>query len=235
MARRLTRAKATALAVLLLLGPAAGAAQVGNDPAHSPYRDLPRAQGPVFMTGFLGGERGRVGVGHAHGQTFTIGYELPLSGPSMFIGSFTYAATDRFVVDPFKDDSVRKSGPFKDDMALLDLGFRFNLTGLKTWHNAAPYLLGTAGLAVSTGSPTDSSGYRFGKKLTFALGAGTRLYPARRVAVTLDARAMFWRLHYPPDYHRISSPDGIPVIRGDQPLTDWTVHPWFSVGVGWTF
>lgn len=211
-------------------------AQVGYDPAHSPFRDLRGGMGPVFMTGKLWGDRGRVPVGHANGSTFTVGWETSLKGPSHFIARVTYALTERFVVDPSKDDSVRQSGPFDDDMLMIDLGVRFGLSGRKTWHNLAPYLTGTVGLAISEGSPAaDSSGYKFGKKLTFAPGAGIRWYPRRNISVMFDARAVFWRLRYPPDFHAIRSADGIPVVPPDETLTDWTAHPVLSFGVGWTF
>jgi len=224
------------IAMFLSVVPAAGlAAQVGHDPARSPYHDLPRATGPMLRVGYLGGERGRVPVGHANGRTFTLGYDIALGGPSTFSASVTYALTDRFVMDPFKNDSVRKSGPYQDDMLLVEVGLRFNLTGRKTWNNFAPYLSAAGGIAVSEGSPTDSSGYKFGKKLTISPGTGLRWYPSRRLSVALDARAIFWRLRYPPDFKRISSPDGIPVLAGDQPETDWTVHPVVSFGMGWTF
>jgi len=223
------------LSCALLLAPIAGAAQVGYDPAHSPYRDLIRGMGPLFSTGYLSGERGRVPVGHSNGRTFTLGYEASMTGPTSFTAMITYARTDRFVVDPSKDDSVRKSGPFADDMVFVELGLRFNLTGPKSWRSFVPYLSGSAGVALSEGSPVDSSGYKFGKKFTLSPGVGLRWYPARRVAVTFDSRAVFWRLRYPPDFKRISSPDGIPVLAGDQPETDWTVHPMVSFGIGWTF
>jgi hypothetical protein len=210
-------------------------AQVGYDPARSPFRDVTHEKGPFVTTGWLAGERGRVGVGHANGSTITAGFEFPITGNLNFFTSFTYALTDRYIVDPTKDDSVRKTGPFEDDMSILDIGVRFSLTGRKTWRNLAPYLRAAAGLATSRGSPVDSSGYRFGRKIAFSPGAGVRWYPSRRVIVVLDGRATLWRLRYPPDFHAIRSPDGIPVLAADQPRTDWTVHPWVSVGVGWTF
>jgi hypothetical protein len=210
-------------------------AQVGNDPRHSPYRDLRGGMGPLFMVGHIWGDRGRVPVGHSNGQTFTVGWEASVKGPTQFVARVTYALTERYVVDPFKDDSVRRSGPFDDDMLMIDLGLRFSLTGQKTWKNLSPYLIGTVGLAVSEGSPVDSGGYRFGKKLTFAPGVGMRWYPRRNITVTADLRTVFWRLRYPPDYHAIRSPDGIPVLPPDEPRNDWTTHPLLSFGVGWTF
>lgn len=237
MTERTTLVVAAALSVLLSLPPSVATAQVGHDPAHSPYRDLQRGMGLFFQTGYLSGPRGRVPVGHSNGQTFTFGYELTIgSSPTSFWTTLTYALTDRFVMDPFKDDSVRKSGPFEDDILMIDFGLRFNLTGLKTWHGLAPYISASAGLAIAGGSDVvDSSGYQFRRKLTVSPGAGLRWYVGRRMAVTLEGRALAWRLHYPPDFRRISSSDGIPVLAGNLPENEWVIHPWFRAGVGWTF
>src|SRR5258708_39211627 len=44
-------------------------AQVGYDPAHSPYRDTPGGGVAVVSLGYLGGSRGSVGVGLSNGAT----------------------------------------------------------------------------------------------------------------------------------------------------------------------
>src|SRR5260370_42271443 len=43
------------------------AAQVGDDPAHSPYRDIPGGGVAVVGAGYLGGSRGSGGGGLANG------------------------------------------------------------------------------------------------------------------------------------------------------------------------
>src|SRR5256885_474704 len=45
------------------------AAQVGYDPGHSPYHDIPRGAVWSLSGGHLGGSRGGVGVGRADGLT----------------------------------------------------------------------------------------------------------------------------------------------------------------------
>src|SRR5258708_34089757 len=60
-------------AILGWLGCAAAggalSAQVGYDPAHSPYRDTPGGGVAVVSLGYLGGSRGSVGVGLSNGAT----------------------------------------------------------------------------------------------------------------------------------------------------------------------
>jgi hypothetical protein len=224
-------------AMLLTLGPMArpAAAQVGHDPRNSPYVDLRRTQGAVFMTGWLGGERGRLKIGPSEGQTFTVGYEIPVSGPMTFFPSVTYLRTNRYVVNPFRDDSVRLTGPFDDAMLLLEVGLRFFITGGKTWNGITAYVGGSLGMAVNDEGPADSGSYKFGKKVALTPGAGLRFYPSRRFSVLVDGRVAAWRLLYPPDYFRVASSDGIPVLTSDDPDVDWTIHPWISIGLGWNF
>jgi hypothetical protein len=223
------------LSVIPSFRPSVAVAQIGHDPAHSPYVDLRRTTGPMFLTGWLGGERGRLKVGHANGRTYTVAFDVPISRPMSFVSSVTYALTERFVINPFRDDSVRLSGPFDDDMLLIDAGLRFNITGGKTWRGFSAYVSGALGVAISSGSPPDSGSYKFGKKVTVTPGAGLRFYPSRRFSMLVDARVIAWRLQYPPDYFRVVSSDGIPVLTTNDPEVDWTIHPLISFGLGWNF
>src|SRR2546430_6279582 len=52
---------------------------------------------------------------------------------------------DRFVVDPFTDTTSRTTGPFTDDVVLLDAGLQLILTGRKTWRGFPPYGRGGLG------------------------------------------------------------------------------------------
>lgn len=230
-------AAALAAAIALSIGPSVqrAGAQVGHDPAHSPYVDMRRTHGLYAYSGWLGGDRGFLQIGHANGQTYTVGYEIPLGGVLAFYGSLSYAKTERYVINPFRDDSVRLAGPFDDDMSLIDLGLRFNITGNKTWHGVNLYASGSMGMAISMGTPLDSGSYNFKRKMTFTPGLGMRFFPVRRMSVVVDGRLAAWRLRYPPDYFRAVSNDGIPVLKEGDPETEWTVHPWISFGLGWNF
>ena len=108
------------------------------------------------------------------------------------------------------------------------------MTGRKTWHGFAPYLGGALGLALSGGGPPEPNGYTFGNKLAFVPGAGLRWYPTRSVSVRTDLRLVLWKLSYPLDY-RQPALDGSRVLPLDASLTEWTAHPWVTIGLGWTF
>src|SRR2546430_9466111 len=120
------------------------AAQVGHEPAHSPYHDVRRGGVLVLTFGYLGGSRGSVGVGPAEGKTGGIRYEVPFGAVGASLG-LAYARMNRFVVDPFTDTTSRKSGPSTNDVVLLDAGLQLILTGRKTWRGFPPYGGGALG------------------------------------------------------------------------------------------
>src|SRR3989440_12714192 len=128
------------------------AAQVGHEPAHSPYHDVRRGGVLVLTFGYLGGGRGSVGVGPAEGKTGGIRYEVPFGAVGASLG-LAYARMNRFVVDPFTDTTSRKSGPSTNDVVLLDAGLQLILTGRKTWRGFAPFVGVVLGVAVGGTAP----------------------------------------------------------------------------------
>ncbi|HET7295625.1 MAG TPA: hypothetical protein VFI66_00690, partial [Gemmatimonadales bacterium] len=76
-----------------------------------------------------------------------------------------------------------------------------------------------------------------------APNAGVRWYPARHLSVRGDLRLLLWKLKYPISYKvppgtNVCAP-GTPgcsaVLPATASLTEWTSHPWATIGVGWTF
>ena len=215
-------------------------AQVGHDPANSPFHDIRLHSGPVVVIGHLGADRGVAGAGTSNAMTFGLRYEIPAGKSLHFQFSGSYLHGDRFIINQRADSSSpeRKTGPFTSDLAHVEIAMQLRLTGGKTWHGFAPYLGTGLGLVFDVNSPGDTtkSGYRFGTKLTPAFMTGVRWYPARRVMFNADVRAQFWRLKYPISFHdNTQATDGSRVLPLTQPLQDWTLHPWISLGIGWIF
>lgn len=235
---QLLRSVGIVAGLLSVLPPVRLSAQVGHDPAHSPYRDIVRGAGPVVFAGYLAGDRGRAGVGPSNALSVGLRYELPLGRTIVVQLGTAYLMADRFILDPRADSAApaRRTGPADTELLLTELGLQLRLTGAKTWHGLAPYLGAAMGMAFDLRSPGDAtgSGYQFGSRFTLAGVSGLRWHPARRVTVHADARAVFWRLRYPVSFHTPAG-DGSRVVPIEEPLTDWTVHPWVSLGVGWTF
>lgn len=214
------------------------AAQVGHDPAHSPYQDIILRSTPILFFGHLSADRGRAGVGLSNARTLGARYEIPAGRSLLFQFTAAYLEGDRFVIDPRADSTSpeRRTGPVPAAIAITDVGILLRLTGGKTWHGIAPYAGVGIGLAydVRSGRDTTGSGYQFGTKVVLNGATGVRWYPTRRVMIDADLRAQFWRLRYPVSFHT-PAPDGSRVVPLSQPLTDWTLHPWISLGIGWIF
>ena len=208
--------------------------QVGYDPAHSPYRDAPTGSGPVFYAGYLGGGRGRVPVGISDGNTWGLRYDLAFGSASIELGA-AYGQTTRRIVNPFVAVKNNTSGLIDCDIVLVDATLKMALTGPKTWHGLAPYIGASLGVAKGSELGQDTSGYSFGTKFTFAPVVGTKFYVGRRLSVSADFRAVFWRLAYPSQFKQPDKADGIPVLAFDAAEFNWTVHPWITLGLGWKF
>src|SRR6266566_1175120 len=221
-------AKTTLAATLMCLGVLASwrplSAQVGHDPAHSPFRDIQRGAGPVLFAGHLSGDRGRADAGPSNALGIGMQYEVPLGRATVTQFTAALLKGDRFIINPAVDDTAarRRTGPVDTDVLLTEIGLQLRLTGGKTWHGLAPYFGTGLGLAFDLRSPGDTtaSGYQYGTKLTVSAATG--------------ARALFWRLKYPVSFHS-TAPDGSRVIPLLDPLTEWTAHPWVSLGIGWIF
>lgn len=232
--------RATFIAAVLLTARPANrlSAQVGHDPANSPYRDILLRAGPVLYVGHLAGDRGRAGAGVSNALTFGTRYEVPLGRSMLFQFTTAYLKGDRLIIDPRADSTApaRRTGPVDSDLLLTEIGLQLRLTGAKTWRGLAPYVGAGLGLMFDVKSPGDTtgSGYQFGTKLTLSGSTGLRWYPTRRVMINADVRAQLWRLRYPISFHTTAT-DGSRVVPLTDPLTDWTLHPWISLGVGWTF
>jgi hypothetical protein len=211
------------------------AAQVGHDPGHSPYHDIPKGAAWVATFGYLSGSRGSVDVGPSDGMTAGLRYEVPLGAIGASLG-VAYARTTSFVMDASTttDSLSRRSGPYDAGVVLVDAGLQLALAGRKSWHGLAPYIGGALGVAVGQRIAKDSSGYKFGTKITLAPNAGFRWYPARRLSLRGDFRLELWKLSYPLSYKQQNF-QGSRILNVNASLTEWTAHPWGTIGLGWIF
>src|SRR5438552_2517091 len=157
-------------------------AQVGHNPATSPYRDIALHPGPMFFVGHLGADRGNVGVGTSNALTYGARYELPAGRVVQFQFTGAYLRGDRFLVNPYADSNSasRRTAPAKSDLLQVEIGMQLRLTGGKTWRGLAPVVGTGLGLIAELNAAADTSGYRCGTKFPAAFAPGLRWYPARR-------------------------------------------------------
>ena len=233
--RRLTRALVGLLA-LVLTRPLA--AQVGHDPASSPYRELRYSQFVSATAGYMFGGGGQLGIGPHRGEYFTLRHEFLADRPISIALLGGYGLLQRNVADLLTTDPAQRvTGPVDDHVTFAEGVFQFNVTGGKTWHGLAPYVSAGLGLAFANKVPADSSGYKLGVKFYVAPAVGVRLFVTRRLFVRLEARTLFWNLSYPATY-RTTDPDGFgplePILAGQQ-LKEWSPVPVLHAGLGFAF
>lgn len=235
-------ARLFAVLALLVAGPVA--AQVGHPPSSSPYRDIVNGKSLTVFYGDVGGNGGKIGVGPHNGSAWGARVDIRLSAPLQFGLGFERANLERFVVSA--DDSVatRKTGPFDQDLTMIEATMQLNLTGKKTWHRLAPFISGSAGWTKGSDLPksvSDSSGFKFGSKIYLVPAVGLRAFITQSLFLRLEARQLFWKLNYPSSYIRepraqpSSNPDRPNAVLPDGKRTQWSGARELRAGLGFAF
>lgn len=224
--------------VIALAAPAGvAAAQVGHDPAHSPFQDI-RDRTSLVATGwYIRGSGGRLGIGPQRGQAVGLRYEMRLTGPTDAFLGVSWGQFERLAIDPNGPEATRVTGPVDQSVVFVDAGISVLLTGDKTWHGLAPYLGGALGLGFGGGVAADSSEYQFKAKFISGPHAGVRFYATRSLSFRLEGRLLFWQLKYPSGFFidPIGAPLDPPVLdRDSDPDSEWTSHPTLIFAVGHT-
>jgi hypothetical protein len=215
-------------------------AQVGHPPAGSPYRDIRKGHTITGLGGYLGGSGGRFEIGPHDGPAFGIRYDIR-TGSAIQMGlSLARADLDRLIVNPFVVLENRVSGPVKQTVTFAELDLQFNVTGGKSWRRLAPFAGAGIGLTFASGTPTDTSGFNFGKKIYFAPHAGLRLFITQRLHLRTEARVTFWKMKYPASFTReppdepgtVENPNA---VISDGRTEEWITGSWLQAGLGYSF
>jgi hypothetical protein len=226
-----------ATAALLVLAPAPGAAQVGHDPASSPYRDI----FGKFILGVEGGYANSSGgdatVGPADGPFGGLRLDINLGGPANVGFEALYASLDRLIIDPSLTAEERVVGTEKQSILFLMGGMGLHFTGHKTWHGLVPFIGASLGLGFGSDLPADSllGGFAYNTKFVVAPWAGIRWHLGRRLSLRIEARDMIWQLKYPNAFFEapeLGEPPVLdPLVKG---TSEWTHNFWFIGVLGYT-
>jgi len=221
-----------------LLWPATLSAQVGHDPAHSPYRPIAARTSVSLVAGYLGGSGGKLGIGPSDGFLAGARYEMRLTGPTDASLTIARGQFDRLIPNPNAPADSQITGPVSQSVIFVDAALQILLTGDKTWNRVAPYLGASLGLGFGSGVAADTSGFRFATKLVTGPLLGVRLYPGGGLTFRVEGRLTFWRLSYPSGFfaNPARAPTDPPLLNPDvESDTDWTAHPTVLIGLGWAF
>ena len=228
-----------ALFVLVAAPPAS--AQVGYDPALSPYRDIRSGRYLELFGGKMFGSGGSIQVGPRDGAV--MGARVNFRAKNTIQVSFGgwYANTVRNIVDADDSIATRVKPAIAHHLYGGEATLQFNFTGGKSWHSLAPYA--GLGLGVVKGQPTpaaDTSGYTFGTKLYFAPMLGTRVMLGQRAFIKAEAKAYFWNLKYPLNYSDEPSKqpgtgDVINAVNRSGRRSQYVPVPALLFGIGFAF
>jgi hypothetical protein len=219
------RCSLLALALLAALSRST-AAQVGHNPATSPYRSLRYGQFIGITGGYFNGTGGQIGVAPHQGATAGLRYDF-LGAGTITVGlAASHGDLQRFIVDKNKPLATAKHGPIKQSATFFEGILQFNLTGGKTWHRLAPFVSAGLGVVLAQSTPSDTSGFTFKTKGIITPGIGARVFLSERLFLKLEARSTFWQVNYPPIYRATGTTD---VSK------EWLTSGWYTVGLHYAF
>lgn len=213
-------------------------AQVGHDPAQSPYRPISRRMSFSAMGSYIWGSDGKLGVGPTDGPGVGMRFEMRLSGPTDVFAAVSWSNLQRLVANPDAPPGSQVSGPVDQGVLFAETGLIILLSGDKTWRGLVPYVGANLGLGFGGSVPQDSSAYGFSAKFVSGPLLGLRFYLGESISLRAEGRVQFWKLSYPtsyflppPDYPN-EPPLLNPVLNSD---SEWTTHPTLLLGLGYSF
>lgn len=227
MRRASVVARAFFLGVLGFGGVRSVAAQVGHDPATSPYEDLRGRQAATIGIGTLAPGRDPAGVAPKSGLMLTGRYDLQLTRPLWFFARLGIAPSlERPIKDPLFTDAQRDAGTERHPMVLSEVGLNMNLTGNKSWRRIVPQLHGAIGFVTDGVTRFDLGGYKFGSAFTVSYGLGARVTTGTPWELHADLTRVHWKYSYPDAYG--TGPD--PLVSNGR-LGPWVGNSVLQLGV----
>ncbi len=197
-------------------------AQVGHDPARTPYSDVRHSVFIVFTGGQFFGNGGDAGVAPHDGPVAGLRMSFLANKTVQINGGVMYGFLGRMIYDPSQPSGERFSGPVDNDVLWLDGSIHFNLTGGKTWHRLAPFVGSGIGVAFTEDLPTTT--FNLGTKFYFAPLVGVRWFLSDAVALQLESRFHFWNIKYSVSFAQESISS-----------SEWSVTPWVNLGLAWAW
>ena len=227
--------KLLSVPALLALVAAPSLAQVGHEPASSPYHDIPYKQEITLFGGSYQGAIGKAGVGPSGGPVIGVRYAIHLGGPVEATANVARVATSRMVKDPAKSGDERLVGEQSFGLYMADVGLALNLTGRKSYHRFVPVVGAGLGIVSGSGSP-DVGGFKVGTPFALNFRAAIRFVPEGNFSARLELADNMFQLSYPASYFR-SPPigEGAPILSTTAGDNQWTHHRMLTLGISYLF
>lgn len=202
----------------------------------SPYSFIDRSQDAGVFFGVVQDHRGELGIGPGGGPMFGGRYSIDLGGPIAAEITGYAISSDREVFGVQPGTGLVPRGTQDVLLIAVDGRFRFTLTGARSWHGVAPFILAGGGIVGSVESATTleddipaTHRVAFGPGFVAVTGAGTRWIPADRLTFRAEATMHLWR---------VSAPAGFVEVLDDigrYPEKDWVSVGGVVFGVSYRF
>ena len=214
-------------------------AQVGHDPAHSPFIDLDYRQELTLFAGPYAAKKDPAGVAARGGTLMGLFYAWRAGGPAYLTAELGRTASTRTVLDPRKPEATRNLGSQSWPLYTSDVGLSLALTGAKTYHRFIPMVRTGIGLVSDFKSKPDTGGYKFGTRFALSWGAGIRWVPGGKWQVRADWTNRLYTVAYPNSYYDPPQTTGgnpvPPILAADVAKSRWTNNSALTLGLSYLF
>ena len=170
----------------------------------SPYRFIDGSHSTGVVFGMARENRGALGIGPGGGPMLGGRYALELTGPIALEVTATLISTDRTIFDAVPGSGLVPLGDADTMVVAVDGRLRFTLTGGRTWHGFAPYLLLGGGLVGQLSGQSTleaplpiTERFGFGPSFLGTMGGGLRFIPGDRLEFRAEPSLSIWKLGTP--------------------------------------
>ena len=228
----MNRFKSLVIAGLTAAASAAGA-QVGVEPAKSPFIDIEQRHYLSFFGGYFSAKKDPAKVAPQAGPMGGLMYEWRASGPVHLGMSVMAVQSKRTELDPAQPSATRVVGTETEPLYAAEGFLSVALTGERSWHRLMP--TAGAGLGLITNAQgADVGGFRFGTRFAFPWGVGVRWVPGDgSFQLRADVKDWMYTIKYPQAYFTAPSTSDSPILApGTTRVSRWTNN--FALTVGGT-
>lgn len=227
-------------ALLISAVASAARAQVGYDPAHSPFHDIETTQEIVLYSGYYHAKTDVARVAPRSGPIVGAHYQWRVNGPASFTFDFARVASERQLLDPVQPKTCganadcRSLGLYRWPLYFFDGTLAMSLTGARTFYGLSPELRTGFGLTSDFHEKPDLGDFGFGTRFAFLWGAGVRWLPGGRYGIRVDVLNHLYTVRYPGSYYQPAA-DTTQILTSSQRRSVWLNNPAITIGVSYRF
>lgn len=220
------------------------AAQVGHEPARSPFRDLDRTMEVTVYTGSYRARTDPARVAPQSGPIIGVLYQWRASGPLSLTAGASRVGSQRRVLDPEREATCgtppaasadcKLVGEFRWPLYFLDGGVALDLTGPRTFYGFVPDLKAGVGLMSDFHTQTDVGQFSIGTRFAIKWGGGIRWVPSELFQVRADVSNHLHSVGYPDAYFTPAT-DNSQIRPTGSSRTVWLNNIALTIGVSYLF